>query len=273
MGTAHVNNIDVHYEVHGAGEPLLLIMGLGANATAWEMQVAAFSPQFQVIAYDNRGAGRSDKPNEPYSMAQMAGDAAGLLDHLGIASAHVFGMSMGGMIAQELVLRHPDRVQALILGGTMAGGLGAVMAGPQLMQQWARLATMPPAQAVEAGLTFLYSDEFLSQNKDRLVQRALQTVHLMPPPYALQRQAMAVIGFNAYDRLQDIRSPTLVLTGTADKIVPAENSRVLAGRIPGATLLEFPGAGHGFLVEKAAETNAAVLGFLRAHGRPSAGPK
>jgi len=273
MATVRANGIDIYYEVHGAGEPLLLIMGLGANATAWEMQITELRRHFQIIAYDNRGAGRSDKPNEPYSMVQMAEDAAGLLDALGIASAHVFGMSMGGMIAQEFVLRHPDRVQSLILGATLAGGPGVIMAAPQLMRQWVSLATMPPAPAVEAGLTFLYSDEFLEQHRESLVGRALQTMHLMPPPYALQRQAMAVIGFNAYDRLQEIRAPTLILTGTDDKIVPAENSRVLARRIPGAALVEFPGAGHGFLVEKAHETNAAVLEFLRAHGGPSAGPK
>jgi pimeloyl-ACP methyl ester carboxylesterase len=273
MGTARVNDIDIYYEVHGTGPPLLLIMGLGANATAWEMQITELRRQFQVIAYDNRGAGRSDKPDEPYSMCQMADDAAGLLDALGIVSAHVFGMSMGGMIAQELVLRHPDRVRALILGGTMAGGPAAIMAGPQLMLQWARLATMPPAQAIEAGLTFLYSDEFLSQNRDRLVQRALETMHLMAPPYALRRQVMAIIGFNTHSRLRNIRAAALILTGTADKIVPAENSRALAARIPSARLIEFPGAGHGFLVEKAHETNAAVLEFLQTHGGPPAGAK
>lgn len=263
MPTATVNGINIYYETHGAGEPLLLIMGLGANATAWERQIPAFRDEFQVIAFDNRGAGRSDKPPPPYSMQEMAQDARGLLDLMGIESAHVFGMSMGGMIAQELALRHPQRVRTLVLGGTMAGGPNAVMAGPCLIQQWLSMASMPLEQAIELGLTFLYSDEFLSRNKEALVKRALELAHLMAPPHALQGQVMAIMGFSTYDRLHEIDKPTIILTGTDDKIVPAENSRLLARRIPKARLVEFPGAGHGFLVEKAAETNAAVLEFLR----------
>src|SRR5574341_2228297 len=131
MARTHVNGIDMYYEVHGSGEPLVLIMGLGANTTAWYRQIPVFSREYQVIVFDNRGAGRSDKPNEPYSMGQMADDAHGLMDALGVESAHVFGMSLGGMIAQELVLRYPERVRNLVLGGTMSGGPSAIFAGPE----------------------------------------------------------------------------------------------------------------------------------------------
>ena len=270
MATTKVYDIEMYYELHGpayrqagSGEPLLLIMGLGANTTGWETQVPDFSREYQVIAFDNRGSGRSDKPEEPYTIPQMADDAAGLLDALGIASAHVYGMSMGGMIAQELVLRHPRRVRTLVLGGTMAGGTKAVMSGPQLIQQWISTANLAPEQAVEAGLTFLYSDEFIARKKERLVERALELAHLMAPIDALQRQFMAITQFNTYDRLDQIRVPTLIIAGSEDKIVPAGNSRILAERIPGARLVELEGAGHGFLVEKAEEANAAVLDFLR----------
>ena len=266
MATTTVNDVEMYFEVHGSGEPLLLIMGLGANATGWEMQIPDFSREFQVIAFDNRGSGRSGKPKEPYSIPQMADDAAALLDALGTFSAHVYGMSMGGMIAQEMALRHPQRLRALVLGGTMAGGPNAVIAGPQLIQQWASTAILPLEQAVEAGLTFLYSDEFIAGNKERLVKRALELAHLMPPIDALQRQFMAVAQFNTFGRLHSIQAPTLIITGTEDKIVPAENSRILAERIPGARLVELEGAGHGFLAEKAAEANAAVMDFLRQHG-------
>ena len=272
MPTAKINDIEMYYEVHGPtclpaaqADPLLLIMGLGANATSWEMQLPAFSREYRVVAFDNRGSGRTDKPKSPYTMPQMADDAVALLDHLGIASAHVFGMSMGGMIAQEMALRHPRRVRALVLGGTMAGGSNAVMAGPQMIQQWVSTATLPLEQAVEAGLRFLYSDEFIAQNKERLIKRALEMAYLMAPIDALQRQFMAITQFNTYDRLHQIQAPTLVIAGTDDKIVPAENSRILAERIPGARLAEIKGAGHGFLVEKAEEANTAVLQFLRQH--------
>src|SRR2546422_8912476 len=156
MATTKINGIEIYYEVDGSGEPLLLIMGLGANATGWYAQIPALSKEYQVITFDNRGAGRSEKPNEPYTMPQMAEDAIGVLDTLGIGAAHVFGMSLGGMIAQELILRHPERVKTLILGGTMCGGAKATFAGPQLVQQFVALAGLPPEQAAEKGLSLLY---------------------------------------------------------------------------------------------------------------------
>jgi pimeloyl-ACP methyl ester carboxylesterase len=273
MATARINDIDMYYEVHGPtclpadqAEPLLLIMGLGANATSWEMQIPAFEREHRVVAFDNRGCGRTDKPKSPYTIPQMADDAAALLHHLGIASAHVFGMSMGGMIAQELVLRHPQRVRALVLGGTMAGGPNAVMAGPQLIQQWASTALLPLEQAIQNGLRFLYSQEFIERNRERLVARAMDLAYLQPPLDSLQRQVMAVIQFNTFQRLADIMAPTLIISGTADQVVPPENSRILAERIPGAHLVELEGAGHGFLAEKADETNSTVLAFLRRQG-------
>ena len=273
MTTAKINDIEMYYEVHGPtvlpedqADSLLLIMGLGANTTSWEMQIPAFSREYRTVAFDNRGSGRSDKPQSPYTIPQMADDAAALLDHLGISSAHVFGMSMGGMIAQEMALRHPQRVGVLVLGGTMAGGPNAVMAGPQLIQQWASTALLPLEQAIENGLRFLYSEEFIARNHERLVRRALDLAYLQPPLDAVQRQVMAVLQFNTFQRLADVTSPTLVISGTADQIVPPENSRILAERIPGAQLIELEGAGHGFLAEKAEETNSTVLAFLRRQG-------
>ena len=265
MATVKANGIEIYYEVHGAGEPLLLIMGLGANASNWEMQIDDFAREYQVIAFDNRGAGRSEKPMEPYSIHQMAEDAAALMEELGIHSAHVFGMSMGGMIAQELALRHGDRVRALVLGATMAGGPGATLPDAAMMQQWLALAQLPPAQAIERGLTFLYSEEYAAVHRDRLVQGALARWELMAPPHALQKQVMAVIAFNTHGRLQDIHHPTLVLHGTNDKIIPFPNSDVLASNIPGARRVAYPGMGHGFLMERAEDVNREVLDFLRPH--------
>jgi pimeloyl-ACP methyl ester carboxylesterase len=263
MATARINGIDLYYEVRGSGEPLLLIMGLGANTTSWFRQVPAFSREYQVIAFDNRGAGRTDKPNEPYSMGQMADDASGLLDHLGIPSAHVFGMSLGGMIAQELVLRSPERVRTLVLGGTMAGGPTAIFAGPEVVQQFISLAGMPVVQAIEAGLRLIYSESYIKEKKGELVRRMIINAYLTAPMYAIQHQFMAIVGFNTTTRLPEITAPALVLAGTADRVIPIENSRNLAAGITGARFVEFEGAGHGFLVERAEDANAAVLDFLR----------
>lgn len=270
MATTKINNIEIYYEVHGNGEPLLLIMGLGANATAWIMQIDEFARHRTVIAFDNRDAGRSQRATGPYTMKQMAADALALMDHLQVESADVFGMSMGGMIAQELTLEAPHRVRNLILGGTMAGGPKAVMPGMTLVQQWLSVGALPREQAFEAGLKFLYSEPFIQRNKDRLLNHALKNAPLVSPPDALQRQIMAVLSFNVHDHLHEIQSPTLVLTGTDDKIVPSANSRIIAQSIRTSHLVEYEGAGHGFLVERHEETNAHVIEFLNPTGRAAA---
>jgi pimeloyl-ACP methyl ester carboxylesterase len=262
MPTTRANGIEIYYEVHGEGPPLLLIMGLGANATAWWKQVPVFSERYRVIAFDNRGAGRSEKPVQPYTIAQMADDAAALMDALGVPSSHVFGMSLGGMIAQEYALRYPERVQSLVLGGTTPGGPRAVRAGAEVLAFFATVGTMTREMAIERGMSLLYSDSFIEANREALLQRALELAALMAPPHALQRQLMAALSFNAFDRLGRIEAPSLVLSGTADKIVPHANSALLVQGIGGSRLVEFHGAGHGFLVECADATNEAVLDFL-----------
>lgn len=271
MATTKVNGIELYYEVHGEGPPLLLIMGLGANATAWWKQVPTLSERYQVIAFDNRGAGRSEKPMGAYSIGQMADDAAALLDALDVSTSHVFGMSLGGMIAQEYVLRHPQRVRALILGGTTPGGPKAQSPKPEVIGYFATVASLPIAQAIERGMALLYSDEFLAANREWLLKRAIENAPLMAPAHGLRGQVMAAISHNTFDRLGSIAAPTMVLSGTADKIVPHPNSALIAASVPGARFVEYAGAGHGFLVECADEVNEAVLGFLDAGGNGATG--
>jgi 3-oxoadipate enol-lactonase len=260
-----VNDIQLYHEVHGQGEPLVLIMGLGANTNGWDMQIPTFSREFQVIAFDNRGSGRSDKPTTPYSMRLFADDTAGLMDALGIASAYVYGQSMGGLIAQELALSYPQRVRMLVLGSTSCGGQQAIPALPEHLTLMAALNTLSVEEAAEKGLPLMYSEEFIARKRRELIARALAEAELRPPLDAFARQVQAAVRYDAYDRLPEIRCPALIISGSDDKIVPAENSRILAERIPNAELVVLAKAGHGYLVECAEESNAIVIDFLRRH--------
>ena len=263
MPKATVDDIQLYYEDNGRGESLVLIMGLGASTLSWSEQVPTFSHEFRVIAFDNRGAGRSDKPAVPYSVALFADDTAGLMDALGIDSAHVYGQSMGGFIAQELALRHPQRVRTLILASTSCGGRQAVVGSPENLAVIGMMNVLTPREAAEKSLSLLYSEEFIAANREALIQRSLREAELRPPHDAFGRQVQAAIRHNAFDRLADIRCPTLAITGSDDKVVPPDNSRILTERIPGAELAVLADAGHGYLIEKAAESNAIVLEFLR----------
>ncbi|HXF52200.1 MAG TPA: alpha/beta fold hydrolase [Dehalococcoidia bacterium] len=266
MAYARVNGVELYYEEHGIGEPMLLIMGFGGNTEAWAGQIPELSRYLHVIAFDNRGAGRSEKPDGPYSMEVFADDAAGLLQYLGVDSAHVFGVSMGGMIAQHLALRHPERVRTLILGCTTPGGPQAVSPSPEVIAAFqAGGQERDPRKAAEIGFFYMYSDEYLSQNREALLDRAERLAHLRAPEEGLRGHFQAVMGHNALDRLHEVRVPTLVLTGDADPLVPPENSRLIASRIPGARLVEFPGMKHGFFIEGASLVNRVIIDFVRTH--------
>lgn len=263
MPAARVNDCDIHYEVHGRGEPLLLIAGLGANATLWETQIPLLAREFQVVAFDNRGAGRSEKPTGTYSMALFADDTAALMDSLDIDAAHVYGESMGGMIAQEFALRYPEKVRCLILGCTIFGGPQAVPPPDESLQTLVSLATIAPEEALERGTRAFYHPSRSQEMKEHF-----QTyVDTRTTPEAYQRQLEACIAFQSYDRLPDIAAPTLVINGEDDALLPAENSRILAQRIPGAELILLPDTGHLHFQERPEEAAAAVLDFLRRRGR------
>ena len=133
MPTVKVGDISIYYEIHGEGEALVLIMGYGGSSLGWFRQIPVFSRGFKVVAFDNRGTGRSDKPDIPYTMKMMAGDVAGLLEAIGIDAAHIYGVSMGGRIAQEFALRYPEKVVSLILGCTSCGGTHTIMPDDEVM--------------------------------------------------------------------------------------------------------------------------------------------
>jgi 3-oxoadipate enol-lactonase len=248
MAVAHVNGIDLYYEEHGpeGAEPLLLIMGFASNAGAWAPQIPALAARFRVIAFDNRGCGRSSQPEGPYTIPQMADDAVALLDMMGIGSAHVVGASMGGMIAQELALRHPARVRSLVLLCTTSGG---------------------PHAGLQEAMLEMFTPEFLAKPTPEFIAFAAAAAQHPATLAGLKGQLAAVREHDTYDRLRGIAVPTLVMAGSDDPMVDAANAPILAQRIPGAQLRMFAGLRHGFTAERPDEVNAAILEFLaqRAH--------
>ncbi|HLY39370.1 MAG TPA: alpha/beta fold hydrolase, partial [Candidatus Binatia bacterium] len=251
-----------------------LVMGLAADSTAWMFQVPDFARHYRTIVFDNRGVGRSSKPSGPYTIHQMADDAASLLDALDVARAHVVGVSMGGMIAQELALRHPQRVRGLVLGCTYPEPDADAERQRQfsVQQLGGRItaagetdidvSTVDPLAFFQTLLPRVFNQSFIDTELPKLLQifgGALQWGFSME---AILGQVEAVMGHKATDRLHEIASPTLVITGGADLLVSPANSDVLARNIPGAKLVKVPGGSHGFNFETPDVFNRAVLDFL-----------
>jgi 3-oxoadipate enol-lactonase len=265
MPYAVVNKIRIHYEVSGAGAPVLLINGLSAPAVNWAPQAKALAAHFQVVTFDNRGVGETDLPPEPvYTTRQMANDAAALLRHLEMPRAHVVGASMGGTIAQELALAHPRLVRSLTLLCTWAEGDARFL---KAIEAWVSLAYRVPLEERYRHVLYpwIFSADFLARAD--LVETALARTLAYPHQTraeAIDRQARGILAWNGtrVRRLSGIRAPTLVLVGKDDILTPPAFSRALARRIPRARLVVLDG-GHGFFLEQADAVNRAILRFLR----------
>jgi len=269
MPTAKVDDISVYYETLGEGEALLLIMGYGSYSGHWFRLIPSLSNDYRVVAFDNRGTGQSDKPDIPYTIEMMAGDATGLLEAIGIDAAHVFGVSMGGMIAQEFALRYPGKVISLILGCTTPGGPNAV---PPTAESLAFLfdperGKLPVEARARETIPWLWGQEFIRNNPDVVEQYVAVTAEYPTPLHSFQSQGQAIMRHDTYDRLPQIEAPTLVIAGSADRLIQVENSRFLASQIPGAELVILENAGHGFITDAQEETSKAILDFLGRHRR------
>lgn len=265
-GLAAVNDQELYYEVHGKGKPLLLIQGLGVDSSGWAMQVPAFAEQFKVIAFDNRDVGQSSRSGGAYDVADMADDAAALLESLRVERAHVVGVSMGGLVAQELVLRHPQKVDRLVLGCTF-GKISTSIAFNLRVWNWIKQRDSENEIFPLAGMPWTVSRELLGNVIG--VNQMLLEMRSQPFPQseeAYSRQVAATSRFNAKDRLDAVKAATLVLVGEQDIITPPWMGRELAEAIPGAILqiLEGKGSAHAFMWEMSDAFNAAVLDFLTA---------
>jgi 3-oxoadipate enol-lactonase len=269
MPFAPVNDIKIYYETHGQkGTPLMMIQGYTANKVHWDTpHIERLASEHQVIIFDNRGAGQTDKPTTPYSMQQFAADTKGLLDHLDIKKAHVFGVSMGGMIAQHVALDYPDRVLGLVLGCTTATAPGnehCISPTKEVFALLTKPSTGDQANDIRTKWSTIWADSFIENHRDFLEERVTRSLaYPDTPDYACKCQMHAIMKtHNTYNRLGQIIHPTLIQTGLKDVLVPPENSRVLAQYIPNAQLKEYPEAAHGYFAEAGTKAVEDLLDFL-----------
>jgi 3-oxoadipate enol-lactonase len=263
MSDAFNGDVRLRYEVKGDGEPLLMIHGLGYDRFGWGKLPDLLAENFQVVVFDNRGVGDSDVPPGPYAVSQMAEDAVAVLDAAGIDSAHVLGVSLGGYIAQELVLTHPDRVRKLVLASTAPGGPRSVPMPAAGMEAFGRFPTMKR----EAGLRLLVENslgEYGVREQPELLEEIYRyRLERGPTLAGWQAQAYAGATFDAYDRTPGIGAETLVLQGGADNVVDARNAELLVELIPGARLELIPDRGHLLVWQEAERLAPIVREFLR----------
>jgi 3-oxoadipate enol-lactonase len=246
-----------------ANPPLLLIMGLGATLEWWRRPMPAFAACYRTILFDNRGVGRSDVPPGPYSLPAMADDAVAVLDAAGVESAHVFGASMGGMIAQEVALNHPTRVRSLVLGCTACGGRQSVPAAREVAAALGARAWLSREEAMWLMAPYIFDP---STPRERVAEDIAVRLGATVTNDGYFAQLQAIRAWSGtFDRLPQLTMPTLVIHGETDGLVPAENGRILARAIPGATLAMIPAASHIFFTDKLEASSEAVLTFLHSH--------
>jgi 3-oxoadipate enol-lactonase len=250
----------IYWDDQSSGDPVLLIMGLSYTSDMWHRTRPILSERYRTIVFDNRGVGKSDVPAGPYTMRQMADDAAAVLDAAGVDRAHIFGASMGGMIAQEFALVYPQRVRSLLLACTACGGKNAVSADAKVLQTLMARATMTPEEGVEAMVPYIYDAETPRAriDEDLAIRRGNYATTA-----GYMGQVQAIMAWTSLDRLKDIQAPTLIIHGETDELVPPENARILATHIRNSRLVMLPRASHILTTDQPEASHRAVLAFLR----------
>ncbi len=263
MPQVQLDRLSIYYEVYGQGTPLVMIRGLGSNADHWYTQAPIFAKYFKVITFDNRGIARSGDPGGDYTVPMMAADTLGLMDALNLEQAYVMGLSMGGMIAQELAICHPNRIRGLVLVCTHCGGTEQVGPSAEVSALFKEMVFENTPEAKVKAASTLFDRQTLEHSPE--IPAYYSQVSLKHPAKAeiLIKQWQAVLQHDTFDRLPQITAPTLVITGAEDLLIPPENSKILAEGIPGAKLRVIPGCGHQVLIEQPALCNEAILDFLR----------
>jgi len=257
------NAVALHYDIRGDGPPLCLISGYRQSGSAWPTEfIAQLAIRCQVITFDNRGTGLSSKPHDGYEFAQQARDIVGLLDHLGHARVHLLGFSMGGAIAQEIAVRHADRIDRLVLFGTFCGGVWAEPASWTVLRRLFDTEGQSAEEAARQAWPVTYSPEYLAANAQAVEEQMHRELEHPTPAFVTKQQMRALREFDCYHRLPQILATTLVATGEEDILVKPSNSRILAQRIPRARLEVLAHLGHRAIWEAPEEMAGLIGDFL-----------
>jgi pimeloyl-ACP methyl ester carboxylesterase len=263
MPLTKAGDTNLEYYVEGSGPPLLLIMGFSGQASSWgEPFLDQLRPHFSTIRFSNRGTGLSDKPESPTSIRQMADDAAALMDAIGIPQAHVCGVSMGGMIAQELVLNYPQKVNGLVLGCTTCGPAHGHTATPEVLAMLSPTPGLAREDQIRKAWPAICAPSFIEAGTAFLEQMMREGLTNATPIETLAKQMMAIQAHDTYERLPQIKAPTLIIHGDADLLVPTPNAAILHERIAGSRLHILPGAAHMFFWEAPRESAGIIVEFL-----------
>ncbi len=262
MPKLQVGDIQLNYEIHGQGDPLVLIPGFRTGLWLWFKQVETFSQKYRTIVFDPRGIGGSSALTGPISVRSLADDLADLLNALGVEQAHILGASFGGFVAQEFALAYPQMTRSLTLCCTSFGGPRHLLPPVSILQAMAAIEGLNTEEMTRNNFKFAFAPAFIDERPRELEQ--VVTLRLSNPvsdqTHFAQLQAAAT--FDAEARVAEIKSPTLVITGDQDTLVPPDNSQNLALQIPGARLVVIPGGSHMFFIEQAEKFNQAVIKFI-----------
>jgi pimeloyl-ACP methyl ester carboxylesterase len=254
----------IYWESTGDGPPVLLIMGLGLSGGAWWRTVPVLARRLRVITFDARGIGRSPSLRRSYSVEAMADDAVSVLDGVGLDRAHVYGFSLGGMVAQSLALRHPDRVRSLVLGATHAGGRHVVRPDDDVIAFFKRRLTMEMEEAAWASVEYKYGPRCREHRVDLIAEDIERRLENPFSPAAYKAQLYAAAMHNCHGRLSRIDVPTMVVHGAHDRIIPVDNARMMDASLPNSRLRILDESGHLYATEEP-QVDEEIAAFLDGH--------
>jgi pimeloyl-ACP methyl ester carboxylesterase len=255
----HVIDINIYYEIYGEGVPLVMITGLAGDSNWWSREeIKAYSRYFKLIIFDNRGAGRTDKPKEEYSIDQFATDVLGLMDALKIEKAHILGTSMGGMIAQEIAINHPERVERLVLCSTHCGGNKKINPSQKVLD----MMTSSNQNLIDGIISLCFSKKIVEKYPIVISKFRKKISKTQIPPKSYILQLKSVDRFDAYSRLKQIIAPTLILHGKEDLLIPVSNADIIASQIPNANVKILKQEGHWIFLPNWQKLMKIIVKFL-----------